>query len=113
VDLYLEHLAAMAVELDGVRARLIPLLFLPLDSQIFAHPALFTEQELAGHGLSRASTYKDVMAERTHVALQELLVRKAATVAKVRGRAFHVIYFDLIWNGRHRNWGGNLFETNP
>lgn len=50
MDLYLEHLVAMAVELGDVRARLVPLLFLPLDSQILAHPGLFTEQELAGHG---------------------------------------------------------------
>jgi transcriptional regulator with XRE-family HTH domain len=113
VDLYLEHLVAMAAELDGVRAQLVPLLFLPLDSQILAHPGLFTEQELAGHGLSRVSTYKDITAERTHAALQELLPQKAAAVAEARGRPFHVIYFDLVWNGRYRNWGGNLFETNP
>jgi hypothetical protein len=56
VDLYIEHLAAMAVELDEIRLRLVPLLFLPLDSQILAYSGLFTEQELARHGLSRAST---------------------------------------------------------
>lgn len=113
VDLYVEHLVAMAAELDEVRAGLVPLLFLPLDSQILAHPGLFTESELAAHGLSRASTYKDITAERTHSALQTLLAQKAAAVAEARCRPFHVIYFDLVWNSRYCNWGGNLFETNP
>ncbi len=34
VDLYIEHLVAMSKELDGARDKLIPFLFLPLDSQI-------------------------------------------------------------------------------
>jgi hypothetical protein len=113
IDLYIEHLAATAVELDDVRAKLAPLLFLPLDSQILAHPGLFTVQELEAHGLSRASTYKDVATESMHAALQTLLIQKAEVVAKARRRPFHVIYIDLIWNGRYDNWGGNLFETNP
>ena len=113
VDLYVEHLVAMAVELSDVRATLIPLLFLPLDSQILAHRGLFTEQELAAHRLSRASTYKDVASERTYSALQLLLGEKAGAVAAERRRSFHPIYFDLVWNCRYRNWGGNLFETNP
>jgi hypothetical protein len=82
------YLVAMAVELDDVRTRFVPMLFLPLDSQILAHPGLFTEHELAGHGLSGAT-------------------------AEERGRPFHLIHFDLLWNGRQRNRGSNLFETNP
>ncbi|HUY34242.1 MAG TPA: hypothetical protein VMV69_15960 [Pirellulales bacterium] len=113
VDLYFEHLVSMAAELDHVRAALVPLLFLPLDSQILAHSGLFSEQELAMHGLSRTSTYKDVVSERTYSALQSLLVEKAGAVAAERRRSFHPIYFDLVWNDRYRNWGGNLFETNP
>lgn len=113
VDVYFEHLVAMAVELDDVRATLVPLLFLPLDSQILAHPALFSEQELVTHGLSRSSTYKDIVAEQIYLALQLLLVQKASAVAAAQQRPFHPIYFDLVWNYRYRNWGGNLFETNP
>lgn len=113
VDLYIEHLVSMAVEMDEVRAGLVPLLFLPLDSQILSHQGLFTESELAAHGLSRASTYKDITAEHTHSALQAMLAEKAVAVAEARCRPFHVIYFDMVWNNRYRNWGGNLFETNP
>ena len=113
VDLYLEHLVGMARELDEHRVRLVPFLFLPLDSQILAHPALFSTAELAAHGLSRRSTYKDVASEEIYTELQDLLKEKAATVAIERGRSFHVIYFDMLWNNRHHNWGGNLFESNP
>ncbi len=113
IDLYVMHLVAMAVELDAHRAALVPLLFLPLDSQILQHPELFTDEELANCGLSRASTYKDVTTETTYRALQQLLLQRAATVATRLGRPFHPVYFDLVWNNRYRNWGGNLFETNP
>jgi len=113
VDLYIQHLVAMAVELDRVRATLVPFLFLPLDSQILAHPCLFKESELRVHRLSRKSTYRDITSEQTYEALQELTSQKADVVAATRQRPFHVIYFDMIWNHRYRNGGGNLFETNP
>jgi hypothetical protein len=112
VDLYVEHLVAMAVDLDDVRAKLVPLLFLPLDSQILRHCAHFSDQELADHCLSRASTYKDITTERSYAALQTMLVQKAMAVAESRDRPFHVIYFDLVWNDRYLNRGRNLFETN-
>jgi hypothetical protein len=113
VDLYIEHLVAMAVELDKVRTALVPFLFLPLDSQILAQPGLFNDQELRFHGLNRKSTYQDIESERIYADLQEKLSHKADAVGAACHRPFHVIYFDLIWNDRYRNWGGNLFETNP
>ncbi|GKT11026.1 hypothetical protein DSTSK_43310 [Desulforhabdus sp. TSK] len=103
----------MAADLEEARAKLVPLLFLPLDSQILAHPGLFTERELAAQGLTRGSTYKDITTESTHSAFQALLGQKAAAVTDAHRRPFHVIYFDLVWNDRYRRWGGNLFETNP
>jgi hypothetical protein len=113
VDLYIEHLVAMAFELDEMRATLVPFLFLPLDSQILAHPGLFTELELRAHKLKRKSTYKDIDSEDTYKNLQKMLSQKAEVIVTERHRPFHVIYFDLLWNDRNRNWGGNLFETNP
>ncbi|HLO96630.1 MAG TPA: hypothetical protein VK195_20150 [Burkholderiaceae bacterium] len=113
VDLYLEHLIAMAAELDAVRARLVPLLFLPLDSQMFAHPCLFTGSELAALRLSRRASYKDVSTEGIYSALQLLVARKAEVVANARQRPFHAIYFDLLWGDRFCGRGGNLFETTP
>jgi hypothetical protein len=113
VDLYVMNLVAMAFELDARRAALIPLLFLPLDSQIIRHPELFTDDDLRKHGLSRMSTYKDVTDEKQYCSLQHLLQQRAEVVAARLGKPFPPIYFDLTWNNRHRNWGGNLFETNP
>ncbi len=98
VDLYLEHLVAMAVELAERRSRLVPLLNLPLDSQILAHPDLFSVHELTAHGLTRRSTYKDIHNQETYASLQRLLLTKANSVAESLGRSFHVIYFDLLWN---------------
>ena len=113
VDLYFEHLVAMALELDKAREFLMPLLFLPLDSQMLRHESLFSDEELVRHGLSRRSTYKDIKSKETYNALQKLLNHKARVVTAGWRRAFHRIYFDLLWGGRYRNRGGNLFETNP
>jgi hypothetical protein len=113
IDLYLEHLVAMAVELDKVRATLVPDLFLPLDSWILKNPALFSDRELATNGLRRSSTYSDITSERTYSVLQSLLVQKAQAVAAKRGQSFHPIYFDLVWQDRYKRPGNNLFETNP
>jgi len=57
VDLYLEHAVALARELATARRRLIPFMFLPLDSKIFGNQAIFTDQELAHCKLNRRSFY--------------------------------------------------------
>lgn len=113
VDLYIEHLVAMAFELAEARQVLVPLLFLPLDCQILESPELFTGPELAQHRLRRSSTYSEVTSEQSYMALQAIITRQAGEVAGKLGRPFWPIYFDLIWNGRHSSWGGNLFESNP
>lgn len=113
VDLYIEHLVAMSFELDEARQILVPLLFLPLDCQILGSSELFTDRELAQYGLRRSSTYSKVTSEQTYWALQAIITRRAGDVASALGRPFWPIYFDLLWNKRHSNWGGNLFETNP
>ena len=113
IDLYIEHLVAMSFELEDDRQVLVPLLFLPLDGQILESSELFTDQELAQHGLRRSSTYSEVMTEESYLALQGIITRRASEVACELGRSFWAIYFDLIWNGRHSCWGGNLFESNP
>jgi hypothetical protein len=113
VDLYIEHLVAMSLELKESRQVLIPLLFLPLDCQILGCLELFSDRELAQRSLRRTSTYSDVTSEETYSALQAIITRRANEVSNALGRPFYAIYFDLVWNNRHSNWGGNLFETNP
>jgi hypothetical protein len=113
IDLYLEHLAAMSFELENHRQVLVPLLFLPLDCQILESPELFTERELAQHGLRRSSTYSEVTTEAAYLSLQQVVSRRAGEVSRTLSQPFWPIYFDLLWNNRHSNWGSNLFEANP
>jgi hypothetical protein len=113
IDLYVEHLVAMALELNEIRPRLVPFLFLPLDSWIIENPGLFSDSELSSHGLSRTSTYSAITSEQSYLALQELVRQKANKVASEHGRPFHPIYFDLLWQNRYQRGGDNLFATNP
>ena len=113
VDLYIEHLVAMAHELDASRERLIPFISLPLDSQMFKHPDVFQDAELRRVGVSRNSTYKEVRSEAAYHYLQGVLRERAEVLSQTAGRPFHPIYFDLLWNDRHARRGTNLFELNP
>jgi len=113
VDLYLQHLTCMASELRKSRDNLVPLLFLPLDSQIVAHPYIFTVTELSVHRLTRQSTYKDIADSKSYNSLQAIVASRASQVSSTIHCPFHPIYFDLIWNNRFERWGGNLFEASP
>lgn len=112
LDLYLEHQVAMARELADVRARLTPWLRLPLDSQMFQLPHLFSEGDLHWLKLSRQSTYQAVASTAQYQALQSLVQERAREYSTLAGRPFHPIYFDLWWNDRYRRSGENLFEVN-
>jgi hypothetical protein len=103
----------MSVELDAAREMLVPLLILPLDSQMFGQKLIFTDVELARFGLTRESGFGEVRSREAYLGLQDIVSRKAAQVSQVTGQPFHPAYFDLLWGGRYRNWGGNLFETIP
>lgn len=113
VDLYFENLVCMASECDELRDTLVPLLSLPLDSEIIAHPGLFTVSELTSYKLNRGSTYQAIGDKSTYDSMEAEAARKAQAVGATLGRPFHPIYFDLLWNERYRNEGGNLFESNP
>ena len=113
IDLYVEHLVAMSTELNSERARLVPLLHLPLDSQMFDQTAIFSDAELRKAGVGRGDGYAAVTTKARYDGLQAVTVRRAKEISKATGRAFHPVYFDLIWNHRYAAWGGNLFEVNP
>lgn len=114
VDLYVEHLVAMAEEFDrGDRERLVPLLFLPLDSQMMGDEECLSDSELRRHGLSRRSTSGDVAEKGAYDALQAALATRARRVSDGLGVPFHRVYFDLAWNDRRGKQGGNLFALNP
>ena len=113
IDLYVEHLVAMSTELNSERARLVPLLHLPLDSQMFDQTVVFSDAELRQAGVGRGDGYAAVTTTERYDGLQAVTVRRAEEISEATGRAFHPVYFDLIWNHRYAAWGGNLFEVNP
>lgn len=113
VDIYLESLVSMAAELAPHRARLTPLLRVPLDTWIFGHPLLFTDEMLRDAGLNRRSGFGDLKREADYVRLQSALQLLATRCAAHHQRPFHPIYLDLLWGDRYTRSGGNLFQLNP
>ena len=113
VDLYLEHLVSLASEFGEEREQIVKFLPLPLDSQIFSLPWLFTESELSLARLSRKSTYSNVKNKSDYLMLQSAILKKASTISKNNAYTFYPIFFDLAWNHRYDRKGTNLFQTNP
>ncbi|MBV4428296.1 hypothetical protein [Clostridium tyrobutyricum] len=112
VDLYIEHIVSMSEELKDYKTKLIPMLFLPLDSQVFASEHIFTIKELYKYGLKRSSSFKDITSPKSYSELQRLLRIKAIKAGSILNKNFCRIYFDLLWNNRYENPGSSLFETN-
>lgn len=126
IDLYIEHIVAMAKDFGPEdRERIVPMLSLPLDSQIFADPDIFTAAELRYCKISRkwdesksaytTPGYGNLKEKADYFYLQDLLEKKSLSLDL--GRPFHPIYFDLKWSRkdnipRYLSQGGNLFETN-
>lgn len=112
IDLYIEHIVAMAFELEGYREKLYPVLFLPLDSQIFQSEFIFSQNELSAHGLDRQCTFKDVSSKDQYISLQNIVNQRALQITKLINAPFESISFDLLWNNRYLKDGTTLFETN-
>jgi len=87
----------MATELDDAHRRLMPFLFLPLDSQIFQSAEVFCESFLDRYGLTRKATYSSVTTEAMYLALQECALERAKAIAGGLQAEFHRIYIDLLW----------------
>jgi hypothetical protein len=108
IDLVFESLVAMIKTLNsGDRNCLIPLLFLPLDSQMFESPIVFSDNEMKMLSIKRSYTFKDIVDKVHYNEIQSFLKEKAEKI-KLQNR----IFFDLLWNDRYKKTGGNLFETN-
>ena len=94
VDLYLVHLVAATQELAGDRQRLVPLLFLPLDSQTLSR--VWGEKSSMGSITTRAA----------YLRKQADAKQLAQRVARDLAIPFHRIYFDQFWSlgGRQERW---------
>lgn len=112
IDLYIEHIVAMANELADTRSQLNQLLFLPLDSQIFSSPYIFSREQLYSLGINDNATFKDVRTSKVYITLQNTAFQKAHDISNAIGKTFDRIHFDLLWNDRYKKEGNNLFETN-
>ncbi|HHX61741.1 MAG TPA: hypothetical protein GX707_13700 [Epulopiscium sp.] len=110
VELYLEHIVAMAREIDTeTRKLLTPLLFLPIDSWIIKNEFVFDNESIDRWGLKRSYSFGEIKEKSLFDNMQQHLVRRANEISMVLGAEFHVIYFDIFWNNRFNAPGGNLF----
>ena len=120
IDLVMEHVVVMSSELVEVREILIPLLFLPLDSEMFKNPLIFSDEILQtattlnnDKRINRRSTYNSIKTEEAYLHLQKAALRMAKDLSEeYKSTSFKRIYFDLFWNNRYQRDGGNLFELN-
>ena len=109
MDIVIQHMVAMDENFfEEDRIRVIDLLFLPLDSQIFQSDFIFTDQEAKSLSIKRTFTFKDIKCESHYADIQAFLREKANRIGLK-----HRIYFDLLWNNRYTSSGTNLFLTNP
>lgn len=107
VDIVIEHMVSMFEGFEKVRQKIIPFLFLPLDSQMFQSEFVFSDFEIKELRLSRNFTFQDIWDKSQYLEIQKLLNEKARKLEIDR------IFFDLAWNERYDSNGGNLFDTNP
>ncbi len=108
IDIVLEHMVAIGSDFERARKKTIDHLFLPLDSQIFMHDLIFSDQERRGLSIKRSFTFKDIKTRNHYIKIQNFLKTKANRLGLKRR-----IYFDLLWNDRYKQNGTNLLRTNP
>lgn len=111
IDLYTMNLIALSAEAGILRERIVPLLLLPLDSQMFQKA--FSADELRPFGLTSRSTYGDLRSEKDYTALQGVANRRARDLTKQFGTSVHPIYLEMLWRNRMSGEGQNLFTASP
>lgn len=122
IDLYFFALISMAEEFSNdFRSSLIPLLFLPVDSQMLGKFPIgnnhdfhiFDYNQLRGLGLTHLSSYGHIKTEKTYIDLQKIASLRAKEISESCSLPFYPIYFELLWSHRYKRDGGNIFELNP
>ena len=103
VDLFVEHLVALCSELENYKSILVPILFIPLDSQILRDIDLFNLTERKAFGIKNSSSFACVDQKEKYNKLQSFLKSKAIDL-----KISHRIYLDLAWNNRYLSTGENL-----
>ena len=118
IDLYMEHIVLLCEQISqDCREKIVPLLYLPLDGQMFSSTDVFNNQsDLTKHGLNRKSTYGNVKDPRDYTGLQKGIERTADEISNNIDNTFFPIFFDMLWGGkirkRYQSNGSNLFLCN-
>ncbi|MFZ3373853.1 MAG: hypothetical protein WA131_12665, partial [Desulfitobacteriaceae bacterium] len=82
IDLYMEHIVLLCEQISqDCREKIVPLLYLPLDGQMFSSTDVFNNQsDLTKHGLDRKSTYGNVKNLADYTGLQKDIERRAVEI---------------------------------
>jgi hypothetical protein len=113
LDLYFEHIAAMCNDLSDCREKIVPLLRLPIDSQILNCHDIFGEDVRRRLGLNAVAGFTKIARRDDYFCVQKLAKTRADSVSRQIGQPFHCIYWDLYWSKRYEApCRDNLFTSN-
>lgn len=106
VDLFLEHLVSLCKEFnDEDRKRIVPLLFLPLDRNIFGYSYIFNSDDIKKLKVKRKYEYTRLNTLEHYLQIQNFIKEKAKKL-----NIKHRIYFQLISNNRYFESQSNLYN---
>lgn len=113
INLYLEHIISMCDMFgNSERERIIPYMFVSMDSQIFKCEYIFTKAKRKEFGLKKGMGFGAIKKEEVFYKIQEFLLEEAERITKEIGQEFYRIYFDVFWRNRLESKGENLFLSN-
>jgi hypothetical protein len=105
VDLFFEHFVALDEGLRFHRKILVPLLFVPLDSQILNCVDLFSSDDRKKLGIPSNMSFSRIKTKNLYNTIQTFLKEQAQLL-----NVENTIYFDLIWNNSHLSNASNLYD---
>jgi hypothetical protein len=105
VDLFLEHLVSLCNKFDdNDRKKIIPLLFLPINSKIIEPNLIFSKEDIKEIKKECNKTTSMLKDKKKYLFIQNIIKDKANNLGINR------IYFDLIWGERYLYEGNNFDE---
>lgn len=105
IDLFIEHLVALSSDLKDHRSNLVPLLFVPIDSQILKCKDLIDKSTRTQLGIKNTSSFASIESRVKYTEIQKILKKRSVNLG-IKYR----IYLDLIWNNRYQSDADNLLD---
>ncbi len=110
IGLAIEYIVCMAEELKSVRHKLVPLVFVPLDSHTI-NKCFNDKQRFDGKKFVEGIS--DIETKESYDKLENILYKNSLKLSKEFGETYYRIYSELLWKDRKDNlFAGNLFESN-